>query len=267
MSADDEIAHYYGRGEEVVRLADGPGRLELVRTQDLLRRHLPDPPAVVLDAGGGPGVYASWLTGLGYEVHLLDPIELHVEQALAQRPPPASAAVGDARALPFADDAFDAALLLGPLYHLQQREDRLRALGETRRVLRPGGLLAAAGISRFAPTVDGLVQGVFAVPGFEEIVERSLRDGRHLNPDRHPRWFTTAYFHLPSDLEAEVREAGFEWIGLLAVEGPGEAVPDIAAWLDDPERREILLRAIARVEAEPTMIGSSPHMLALARRA
>jgi hypothetical protein len=52
---------------------------------------------------------------------------------------------------------------------------------------------------------------------------------------------------------------------MLAVEGPGEAVPDIAAWLDDPERREILLRAIARVEAEPTMIGSSPHMLALAK--
>jgi ubiquinone/menaquinone biosynthesis C-methylase UbiE len=265
MSADEEIAHYYGRGEEVLRLAEGPGRLELVRTQELLSRHLPDPPARILDVGGGPGVYASWLTGLGYEVHLLDPIDLHVEQALARRPRPASAAVGDARELPFADSSYDAVVLLGPLYHLQVREDRLRALVEARRVLRPGGLLAAAAISRFAPTVDGLAQGTFAVPGFEEIVERSQRDGRHINPDRHPRWFTTAYFHLPGDLEAEVREAGLELLGLLAVEGPGEAVPDVAAWLDDPERREILLRAIARVEAEPTMIGSSPHMLALAK--
>lgn len=264
MSAEDEIAAYYGRGEEELRLATE--RLELVRTQELLQRHLPDPPAVVLDAGGGPGVYASWLTGLGYEVHLLDPIKLHVEQALAQDPPPATAVVGDARGLPFADATFDAILLLGPLYHLQERDDRLRVLGEARRILRPSGLLAAAAISRFAPTIDGLLRGRFADPAFEEVVERGLRDGRHLNPARHPEWFTTAYLHLPGDLEAEVREAGFDLLGLLAVEGPGEAVPDLAAWLDDPARREALLRAVRRVEAEPTMLGSSPHLLALATR-
>jgi ubiquinone/menaquinone biosynthesis C-methylase UbiE len=265
VSAEDEIAVYYGRGEEELRLATD--RLELVRTQELLTRHLPAPPATVLDAGGGPGAYASWLTGLGYEVHLLDPIALHVEQALVQHPPPATAVVGDARELPFADAAFDAVLLLGPLYHLQERTDRLRALVEARRVLRAGGLLAAAAISRFASTIDGLLRGRFADPAFEQVVERGLRDGRHLNPDRHPGWFTTAYFHLPGDLEAEVREAGFDLVGLLAVEGPGEAVPDLAEWLDDPARRDALLRAIRRVEAEPTMLGSSPHLLALARRA
>ena len=54
MSADEEIAHYYGRGEEAMRLAEGPGRLELVRTQELLLRHLPGPPAAVLFRGPGP---------------------------------------------------------------------------------------------------------------------------------------------------------------------------------------------------------------------
>ena len=255
MSADGEIAHYYGRGEEVRRF-EGADRLELIRTQELLQRHLPGPPARVLDAGGGPGAYASWLTGLGSEVHLLDLIDLHVEQALAQEPPPSTAVVGDARELPFADASFDAVLLLGPLYHLQEHDDRLRVLREGRRVLRPGGLLAAAAISRFAPTVDGLIAGHFADPAFEEVVERGLRDGRHLNPARRPRWFTTAYFHRPADLEAEVREAGFDLRGLVAVEGPGIAVPDLGEWLDDPARREALLRAVRRVEAEPTIIAS-----------
>jgi ubiquinone/menaquinone biosynthesis C-methylase UbiE len=152
MSADEEIAHYYGRGEEVLRLAEGPGRLELVRTQELLSRHLPDPPATVLDVGGGPGVYASWLTGLGYEVRLLDPIDLHVGQALARRPPPASAAVGDARELPVADSSFDAVLLLGPLYHLQEREDRLRALDEARRASNCSGCWPSKGPARRCPT-------------------------------------------------------------------------------------------------------------------
>jgi ubiquinone/menaquinone biosynthesis C-methylase UbiE len=270
VSADEEIAAYYNRGHEQERLA-GVSRLEFLRTRELLERHLPEPPAVVLDVGGGPGAYALWLAERGYEVHLLDAIELHVDQARAaaeeQRLELASAVVGDARELPQADGSVDAVLLLGPLYHLQERDDRLRALEEARRVLRPGGLLAAAAISRFASTVDGLARGHFADPRFEAIVERGLRDGRHLNPERHEGWFTTAYFHLPGELEDELRDAGFDRIGVLAVEGPGENVRDLAGWLDDPPRREALLRAIRRVEAEPTMIGASPHLLALARRA
>ncbi len=262
VSLDGEIGAYYDRGEERERF-EGPGRLELVRTQQLLLRHLPEPPAVVLDVGGGPGAYARWLTGLGYEVHLVDPVALHVELAAGAA---ASAVVGDARELPFPVAAADAVLLLGPLYHLQERADRVRALAEARRVLKPGGLLAAAAISRFASTVDGLARGHLADPRFEAIVEADLRDGHHENPERHPRWFTTAYFHLPGELAAEVADAGFEVAGVLAVEGPGEVVRDIEAWLDDPERRERLLRAIARVEAEPTMLGSSPHLLALATR-
>ena len=111
------------------------------------------------------------------------------------------------------------------------------------------------------------MHGHFEDPRFEAVVERGLRDGRHENPERHPRWFTTAYFHLPGELAAEVTEAGFDPLGVVAVEGPGEVVPDLGAWLDDPARREMLLRAIRRVEAEPTMLGSSPHMLALATRA
>jgi ubiquinone/menaquinone biosynthesis C-methylase UbiE len=241
-----------------------------VRTQELLTRHLPESPAVVLDAGGGPGRYALWLAERGYEVHLLDPVELHVDQARAASERAtaqlASAVVGDARALPLGDRSVDVVLLLGPLYHLPA-EGRRRALDEARRVLRPGGLLAAAAISRLASTVDGLVQGLFADPRFEQIVERDLRDGRHENPERDPRWFTTAYFHLPGELEDEVRAAGFELGGVLAVEGPGAFVPDIDDWLDDPSRRETILRAIGRVETEPTLIGASPHLLALARRA
>ena len=265
MTADEEIAHYYGRGEEQARLS-GPFRLEFARTQELLERYLPEPPAVVLDVGGGPGAYAAWLAERGYEVHLLDPIELHVRQAREASSGLASADVGDARSLPQADGSADAVLLLGPLYHLQERADRLRALEEARRVLRPGGLLAAAAISRFASTIDGLRHKLLLDPDFEQGVERSLRDGRHENPARDPDRFTTAYLHLPAELAEEVRAAGFDLTGVVAVEGVGEFVSDVSDWLDEPARREVLLRAIGRVEAEPTMLGASLHLLALATR-
>ncbi|HVE78435.1 MAG TPA: hypothetical protein VNA89_06225, partial [Gemmatimonadaceae bacterium] len=73
-----EVARYYARGLEAERLAAGAGQLELLRTQDVLRRVLPAPPATIADVGGGPGVYSRWLAELGYAVHLVDPVALHL---------------------------------------------------------------------------------------------------------------------------------------------------------------------------------------------
>jgi SAM-dependent methyltransferase len=157
-------------------------------------------------------------------------------------------------------------LLLGPLYHLPDAGDRRRALDEARRALRPGGVLAAAAISRFAPTIDGLVKAHLADAAFEAIVEADLRDGVHRNPDpiARPEWFTTAYFHRPEELAEEVRAAGFALDALVAVEGVGAFLGDAAGWLDDPVLRARLMRAISRVEAEPSLLGASPHLLAIA---
>ncbi len=200
----------------------------------------------------------------GYEVHLVDPVPLHVERARAAGV--AHAEVGDARALPFEDASCDAALLLGPLYHLQERAERVAALAEARRVVRPGGLVAAAAISRFASTLDGLARGLLEQEGFEAVVEQDLRDGRHDNPDSRPGWFTTAYFHLPGELPGELAEAGLTPEAVLAIEGPAWTLADLGEQLDDPVRRERLLRAVARVEAAPSLLGASAHLLAAGRR-
>ena len=272
---DAEIATYYARGREAQRLSRGLSRVELARTQEVVGRRLAalgPPPKVLLDVGGGSGVYACWLARLGYEVHLLDPVPLHVEQASAasaQQPaaPLASAAVGDARHLEHADGTVDAVLLLGPLYHLTERRDRLLALREARRVLRPGGLLFAVGISRFASLLDGLRSGFLDDPAFREIVARDLADGQHRNPSVRPGYFTTAFFHHPDELRAEAQEAGLVVEELVALEGPAGVIADagVDAWLDHPERRERLLDALRTVEHEPSLMGLSSHLMAVAR--
>ena len=77
---DPEVVAYSERGQEARRLID-KSVLERVRTEALLHRYLPPPPATVLDVGGGPGVYASSLADSGYTVRLIDLVPLHVEQA------------------------------------------------------------------------------------------------------------------------------------------------------------------------------------------
>jgi len=267
---DTRMRDYYGQGSEQERLLrDGAGRLEYLRTRELLARHLPAAPATVLDVGGGTGVYAFPLAAEGYAVHLVDPVALHVEQASAVSRPGAALAgaqVGDARRLPFKDEVADAALLLGPLYHLTTRGDRIRALREARRVVRPGGVVVAAAISRFASTYDGLFGGALDDPEFEKIVERDVAEGQHRNPTGRPGWFTTAFFHLPGELREEATEAGLTVEALVGVEGPGWLLPDLDAWLEDPRRRGKLLQAIGRVESEPSLLGASGHLLVFCRR-
>jgi SAM-dependent methyltransferase len=216
-------------------------------------------------------MYALPLATEGYSVHLIDPVPLHVDQAreasaLQRDAPLTSAVVGDARRLRYDDDSVEAVLMLGPLYHLTTKEDRLQALREAYRVVRPGGVVAAATISRFASTYDGLLRGFLEDPGFEEIVERDVREGQHRNPSGRPEWFTTAYLHLPEELRDEVIEAGFVVKTLVGIEGPGWVLPDLDSWLEDPPRRSRLLDAIRRVETEPSLLGASAHILVVGRR-
>src|SRR4051794_25145970 len=138
---DQDIAAHYAESREQDRLTAEVVPLERIRTQEILLRYLPLRPAVVLDVGGGPGVYAFWLAERGYTVHLIDPVPLHLEQARARAGISASAllaaiSLGDARRLEFETESADAVLLLGPLYHLTSRADRLLALREGNRVLR-----------------------------------------------------------------------------------------------------------------------------------
>jgi len=274
MSTEDsirEIIRFYGDAEEASRLRAGWFQLEQARTRELILRHLPPTPATIIDAGGGAGAYACWLAARGYQVHLIDPVPKHVEQAraasaLQPEHPVASAEVGDARHLPHADASAEAVLLLGPLYHLVEREDRLACLREAHRVLRPGGLVWGAGISHFASLFDSLSRGFFSDPAFAPIVERDLEDGRHLNSTGNPIYFTDAFFHRPGELSREFLGAGFQVVEVTAIEGPGWLARDFDRLWSDPVQRERLLAAVRKVEREPSVLGASSHIMAIGRK-
>jgi SAM-dependent methyltransferase len=274
MSEDDpidEVIRYYGDQDESSRQDSGWYRLEQARTQELILRHLLPAPATVIDAGGGAGVYAGWLAALGYNVHLIDPVPKHVEQARAassRRPahPLASAEVGDARHLPHRDGTADAILLLGPLYHLVEREERLVCLREAHRVLRPGGLVWGAGISRFASLFDSLAHGFFDDAAFAPILERDLAEGQHRNSTGNPLYFTDAFFHRPGELSRDFLAAGFQVVEVVAIEGPGWLARDFDRLWNDPLQRERMLAAVRKVEREPSVLGASAHVMAIGRK-
>lgn len=173
---------------------------------------------------------------------------------------------GDARHLDVPSGTADVVLLLGPLYHLVEHSDRLTVLREAHRILKRQGVLFAAAISRFASLIDGLASGYFRDAEFRKIVAEDIASGQHCNPTNHPAYFTTAYFHRPEDLAAEVHAGGFGDVQIVAIEGPvWSAALFHEAW-DDPIQRRSLMEFLSLIEREPSVQAASAHFIAVAYR-
>ncbi|WP_090939602.1 class I SAM-dependent methyltransferase [Nonomuraea jiangxiensis] len=258
------MLRHYALNDEAGRLwTTARGALTRLRTWDIFSRFLPGGGRVA-DVGGGPGTHASHLAGLGYEVTLVDPVPKHIEQASAAADHGAGFAclLGDARRLPLPDASFDVVLLMGPLYHLADAADRQVALREAYRVLRPGGRLLAEVISRYAWIIDATAQGLLGQEGVWDTFDLNLRTGHSNTPDRPDEVFW-AYFHRVEEVGPEVERAGFSNERLLAVEGFAGSVGNLAELLREPEQ---LMRVIRLTEGEPSMLGISAHLMAVASK-
>jgi len=212
-----------------------------------------------------------WLAEQGYEVHLVDVSSRLVEVARARSAmsprPLASLSIADARRLPQADGSAAAVLVMGPLYHLTSAADRATALREAFRVLAAGGTIVAAAISRYASALDGLARKLSIDPRFAKIRDRDLADGQHRNDTDNLDYFTTAYFHRPDDLRSELEQAQFRGVTVLGVEGPAWMLADFDARWGDPALRKDLLDVARALEAEPSVVGISAHLLGIGRKA
>jgi ubiquinone/menaquinone biosynthesis C-methylase UbiE len=265
-----EVSDYYASYPEESRLTTGTFQLEFERSKEILSRMLPPPPARVLDVGGAAGAYSAWLAERGYEVHLIDAAPRLVELARTRNrsatKPIISLAVGDARRLPQPDGFANAVLVMGPLYHLPERADRMAALREAYRVAASDGVVAVAAISRYAPSLDGMSHRLSLDPRFVEIRDRGLRDGRHRNDTGDATYFTTAYLHPAEELKSEMEEAGWRRVEVLGVEGPGWILPDFEErWANEALRHD-LLHVARSLEREPSIVGASAHLLGIGRK-
>jgi ubiquinone/menaquinone biosynthesis C-methylase UbiE len=270
LRIDSDIAAFYQGNPEETRLQFGPGPLEEARTRELIERHLPNPPADVIDVGGGAGVYAFWLAERGYQVQLVDASPRLIEEArrrnAGSRNRLIACSVGDARNIPADDESVSAVLMLGPLYHLTEADDRVTALREGCRVLERGGVLFAAAISRWASALDGLARDLFADQRFAAIVDRDIREGQHRNDTERADFFTTAYFHRPDELADELALGGLAVENLYGIEGPAWLLPDFAERWQSADRRTTIMNVARMLEREPFVIGCSAHMMAVGRK-
>lgn len=262
VAIDQAIQRYYGAHfDEAARLVtrSTAGKIELLRTREIVEGRLPTP-ARVVDIGGGTGVHATWLAEAGHTVQLLEPVPEQVKQAASVGT--FEATVGDARDLPWPDDSFDAALLCGPLYHLAAGADRLRALTEAARVTRSGGVVFAAAIPRIVAFGSAWVGRPAAEPLIPEPLTpelMALLEQGAFRFDHIP--FPGAHFHTAEELIAELEEAGLTGIECEGLEGPAGLALE-ARGTEDDDLLEPAVAIARRFGRMPGLRDLSNHMLA-----
>ena len=242
-------------------------RTELAVTLRALDDHLPRPPARVLDCGGGPGRYAIELARRGYQVTLYDLsagcLRLAREKAAAAGVRLAGFEQGTATDLSrFADETFDAVLLMGPLYHLLQEAERRRALAEAVRVLKSGGPLFAAFIGRYAvPRWAAANEPAWPVEN-SDLLATILASGV-LPPRGAEGEGFVAYFAHPAEVVPLCQSAGLEVVTVLGVEGAVSLIEDGVNALSGPAW-ETWVALNYRLAADPIIHGAVEHLLAVA---
>jgi SAM-dependent methyltransferase len=268
---DEIIQHYTDAHDEESRLADRIGPFEYERTKSVIARYLDRGQQIVVDAGGGTGAYTLWLAEQGHEAHFIDLVPRHVdlvrEKAREHFLTLGSANVGDARSLRFEDEFADLVLLMGPLYHLTDQGDRIKALRECARVVKKGGRVLCTAISRYASMLAGFRFNRFDDPEFEAMVDKDLLDGQHRNPVEGSKHLDTAFLHEPNELRQEIERSGLACEKVLGIESPIALLRQLEDWIQEKGRmHELALKYARLIEEEESLLGASFHLLGIGKR-
>ena len=262
-----DIAVFYDRDveDEDARLV--LHQLEYDLTWRYLTRYLP-PAGSILEIGAGTGRYTLALCRRGYSVTavdlsaaLLQRCQLRLEASRLHGQ--VQCVVADARDLQAVPStAFDAVLLMGPLYHLVFEEDRYQAVRQAVDRLRSGGLLFSTHLSRLGILGDLMRRVPEWIERGEEV--RFLLD-RGRRPDDQPRGGFRGYLARVSEIRPLHEARGLQTIVLAGVEPAISADDESYNQLQGP-RRELWLDLLEEVSSDETTVGASRHLLYVGRK-
>jgi SAM-dependent methyltransferase len=223
----------------------------------------------LLEIGAATGSYTIPLAQRGYRVTAVDMasglLELCRQRANEEGlGAMVTCVVADARDLsPIQDNEYDAVLLMGPLYHLVEEEDRKTALREATARLKQGGIIFSAFISRYGIWGDVMMKLPHYID-YQEHVASVFEKGRDA-PE--PQWQNNfrAYFATVPEIAPLHEQFAIETLVLAAAEPCGIAADMSYGELDEP-RRQKWLDLMYNLSTEPSIIGASCHLLYIGKK-
>jgi ubiquinone/menaquinone biosynthesis C-methylase UbiE len=268
-------AYYASLGEGEWQRLERPadGAVEYTVTLAAIERHLARD-SIVLDIGGGPGRYAIALAERGHRVTLADlsPELLAIarEKLRALHADERVTEIVEADACDLSRweaGTFDAALSLGPFYHLTEETERVAAARELARVVRPGGHVFVAAMPRPA-----FLQRTIALPDERhhlldaDWLRRLLDDGVFEN--EVPGRFSLGYGVQRGEIERLFEGNGFQLLELISAESVSIGIESQVGEVIESGGpvSEALLRLMIELADDPRLLGTARHQLFVGRR-
>lgn len=261
---DALIEQYTGADEDSRLTRQYIAQIEFDTTMAKLKPYL-KPGCYVTELGAATGRYSLTFANMGLTttaVELVpDQVRILKEKA-AQQNLDLAIYQGDACDVPFIDaHSQDVCVVLGPLYHLQSQELREQAIAEARRILKPGGIVAVAYISRFF--IAGMFTQKFPELVTPDVYSKLLNEGV-VTSSAADRFFQVGYFATPKEMEELVEGQGFKLVSHIATDTFSRYIADGINPMT-PEQYQAWFEYHLQTCDEPTLLGSSNHGLVIAQ--
>jgi len=260
----ETIKEFYDSAVEVEwnRIA---GRPEFLLTCRFIDRYV-KPGEKVLDIGGGPGRYSLYLAGKGCDVTLFDLSPANVEFAkerAAEQGLELKGASGDAREVDsIIGGSFDHILLMGPMYHLLDESDRIKAVNASLKLLKPNGTIFVSFINLFA----GMIYYMKCQPSLQSYPDdRAFFDAFIENKSYAGTAFTQAYFARQSEIlpfMAQFPLAKLHFFGQEGFTSPCES----GIMSQSPETVNLWLDLCEKTCEREDLLSWSEHLMYIGRK-
>lgn len=261
MDTRDYLKAFYEGHDEDGRLLTRHGGVEFITTMRYVEKYL-RPGCRIIEIGAGTGRYSHALARRGYRVDAVELLEHNIEifRRNTEEGEPVTILQGNALDLAaYADDTYDISLLLGPMYHLFNRDDQRRALAETVRVTKPGGIVFAA----YCMGDASILQYGFVRGKIHEIVEKCMIDTETFETFSNP--WDIFELYRKEDIDALRRDLKVTQLHYVAADGYANHMIDTLENMDEETYRLFLKYHLATCE-RPELTGYSNHTLDIFRK-
>ena len=248
---EENLVIYYNKFNEDKRLNTKHGNIEFITAINYINKYIKKGDKI-LDIGAGTGKYSIYFYNEGYDVTALELVK-HNLRVLQKNEPNIKALQGNALDIKLPDNSFDIVLLFGPMYHLISFEDKLKAINETKRVLKPNGLLFISYcMNEYAVITHGFI---------ENNINDSL-DNKLLDKDFKitPKDTDLYSFVRLEDINKLNELSNLKRIKILSQDGPTEYIKKCVNKMDDKTYNNYIKYHLNICE-RPELLGAGRHIL------
>lgn len=263
METNQYLIEHYSNYDEDSRLLPRHGSVEFLTTMRYIEKYI-RPDDRILEIGAGTGRYSHTLARRGYAVDAVELVEHNIDVFRQNTMPEENITVTQGNALDlsvFPDESYDITLLLGPLYHLYTKEDKMCALNEAIRVTKQGGVIFAAYVISDGCLLDeGFLRGNISV---SEYVKTGLLDPETFAAKSEPK----DLFELvrKEDVDELMSSLPVDRLHYVASDGCALLLRDSIDKMDDETFKIYLKYHFATCERED-LLGITSHALDIFRK-